>query len=152
MPYADGRPRSLIGFQIERFESLIMPEPNTGCWFWLGSIDRGGYGKYGHRGRLAHQIAFELYKGQPAPKGRFQQIHHKCENTLCVNPDHLEVVTSRFQAAYHKLGERKRKTHCKNGHVLEGNNLYYSKNRRTCKTCRRERERLYIRVRRPRHV
>jgi hypothetical protein len=26
-------------------EHYSMPEPNTGCWLWLGTIRRDGYGQ-----------------------------------------------------------------------------------------------------------
>jgi len=29
---------------IERFEKGYIPEPNTGCWIWLGGISTAGYG------------------------------------------------------------------------------------------------------------
>ena len=29
---------------FERIESRISPEPNTGCWLWMGSITGNGYG------------------------------------------------------------------------------------------------------------
>jgi hypothetical protein len=36
---------TLRGLSIaERFAAQSMPEPNTGCWLWLGSLNRKGYG------------------------------------------------------------------------------------------------------------
>ena len=37
----------------------------------------------------------------------------------------------------------KRKTHCKRGHLLEGNNLYWRGSRRECKACRKVRQEEY---------
>lgn len=29
----------------ERFADLFIPEPNSGCFLWVGARTRGGYGK-----------------------------------------------------------------------------------------------------------
>lgn len=29
---------------IERFEQNYIPEPNSGCWLWLGALNKQGYG------------------------------------------------------------------------------------------------------------
>lgn len=31
----------------ERIAALSIPEPNSGCWLWLGVIKRNGYGTLG---------------------------------------------------------------------------------------------------------
>lgn len=70
------------------FERCI-PEPNTGCWLWEGSVWRGGYGSVwnGHGGVIgAHRRAWEIAKG-PIPAGML--VLHKCDVPLCINPDHL---------------------------------------------------------------
>ncbi len=65
----------------------IMPEPNSGCWFWLGALSRG-YGSL--KNARAHRVAYEMTIG-PIPEGLV--IDHLCRVTSCVNPDHLEAVT-----------------------------------------------------------
>lgn len=65
----------------------------TPCWIWTRAFcTAGAYGhvRRGKRNILAHRWIYELLKG-PIPKGK--QIHHRCEQTLCVNADHLEPVT-----------------------------------------------------------
>ena len=37
------KPRRRIPIK-ERFERLYVPEPNSGCWLWLGAVNRSGYG------------------------------------------------------------------------------------------------------------
>lgn len=66
---------------------------DTGCWEWQLALDKDGYGtkwtdckKY-----YAHRYIYEQYKGSiPAE----MELDHLCRNPCCVNPDHLEIVTS----------------------------------------------------------
>lgn len=81
---------------MERFEAKYTPEPNTGCWLWTGTvIDRKRkthYGRFslGNRCLAAHRVSYELYK-KPIAEG--MTLDHRCLQTLCVNPDHLEEVS-----------------------------------------------------------
>lgn len=58
------------------------------CWLWTGATFWKGYGQLRLLGKLvyAHRISWELYKG-PIPEGSC--VLHKCDITLCVNPEHL---------------------------------------------------------------
>ena len=38
-----GRRKGYNGTLLERFERLYIPEPNSGCWLWLGSLAGEGY-------------------------------------------------------------------------------------------------------------
>lgn len=79
----------------ERLEGLSIPEPNSGCWIWLGNIysERKPYGRIdvGGRTQQAHRVSYETYMGR-IPKGL--QIRHNCDNPSCINPDHMTVGTS----------------------------------------------------------
>lgn len=79
---------------IERLENNSIPEPNSGCWIWTGAISSGslGYGslRIGRNTTRAHRAAYEAFRGS-IPSGMF--VCHKCDVSLCINPDHLFLGT-----------------------------------------------------------
>jgi hypothetical protein len=84
--------------EIERFFTYVDVLPN-GCWFWAGGRSRGRgnvkfYGSFRWRARSirAHRFAAEQIKGLP-PLAPGYHRDHICCFSLCVNPDHLEIVT-----------------------------------------------------------
>lgn len=123
-----------------RMLSKISINHITKCWNFCGSITKKGYGRFCDRnvGRLAHTVAWEIFVG-PIPSGK--QIHHVCENKICVNPEHLIIVTPKEHThlTLNSLGfVNSKKTHCPYGHQLSGNNLVGWKLRhgmRNCRTC-----------------
>ena len=76
--------------RYEAFEEKYIPEPNSGCWIWMGSLNAGGYGefRYGTKSIKAHRYSFFFHKG-PISHGKF--LLHSCDMRSCVNPDHLRV-------------------------------------------------------------
>lgn len=75
-----------------RFDEKFIPEPNTGCWLWTGSMDGHGYGQIRdkRKNRAAHRVSMEL-AGVTIDDGKI--VRHKCDTPACVNPDHLIVGT-----------------------------------------------------------
>jgi hypothetical protein len=71
---------------------LKSKEMPSGCREWQGSrfMSRGKptYGQMWYQGTntKAHRVAWKEFKG-PIPDGK--QVLHKCDNPLCVNPEHL---------------------------------------------------------------
>lgn len=76
----------------ERFDSYVMPEPNSGCHLWIGGLGFSGYGHFHVKCRdvYAHRYAYERERG-PIPQG--MEIEHVCRLRCCVNPDHLRLAT-----------------------------------------------------------
>jgi hypothetical protein len=82
-----------------RVREKIRQDPETGCWVWIASLNRGGYGQLGigpHGVVRAHRYVYEQLAG-PIPRGHV--LDHRCERQSCVNPDHLEPITHRENTA-----------------------------------------------------
>lgn len=121
-----------------RFWAKVDKNGPGGCWPWLGAV-RTGYGRFAvQQKRLvqAHRFAYELLVG-PIPDGL--ELDHLCRNRACVNPDHMEPVTSRVNTlrGTSPAARNAVKTHCDAGHPLSPENTYVWNGQRACKTCRR---------------
>jgi len=114
-------------------------DPNV-CWEWMtakGVVAGYGWLVMGRRAKyLAHRWAYTRWVGD-IPVG--YQIDHLCRTPACVNPAHLEAVTSR-ENTLRGIGvtaQNARKTHCRLGHPLDTR----TNGDRWCYTCHLERMR-----------
>lgn len=114
-----------------------------GCWHWLGVL-KNGYGVVNWNSRMwrAHRLVYELRIGA-IPAGL--QLDHLCRNRSCVNPAHLEPVTNRENVLRGDgvTARNSKKTHCKHGHALAGNNVEARHGGgRECRECHLQRNRV----------
>lgn len=124
---------------LERYST---PVTESGCWLWEGACNPYGYGVVSVKGRrlMAHRVIYELMRG-PIPEGL--QTDHLCRVRCCVNPDHLEAVTSRENTlrGMSPPAILAKKMYCKRGHPLFGDNCKRigARQERYCKACNRAR-------------
>ena len=125
-------------------EARAIPEPNSGCLLWLGTVNQFGYGRTNLHGRriVAHRAAYILACG-PVPDDL--ELDHLCRVRCCINPKHLEPVTKTVNVRRGVAGAVNRarqigKTHCPHGHPYSGANLFVRNDgQRECRTCMRQR-------------
>lgn len=147
-----GRPAINLDLTYESYIAARVEKiPESGCWIWSRRIDVSGYGEILLKNKYwkAHRVSYHYYVG-PIPEG--MEIDHLCRVRCCVNPYHLEAVTGK---------ENRRRgrgnggilstpvTHCRYGHALTPDNIYYHKRARSiggnpwrqCRVCKRAQQR-----------
>ena len=135
----DNYPNILTDEQSKRFLSKI--DKTDYCWNWKAYLNKDGYGTFSLNKRtvLAHRLYYVVYFDSVSPS---LELDHTCRNRSCVNPDHLDPVTSQvnlLRGNTHSYNNSV-KTHCLRKHLLEEPNLrkdQLRRGRRQCLACSR---------------
>ena len=96
---ADSTRRLTTQEVVDRIEARSIPEPNSGCTLWEGMTGAlaGGrtvpYGVIRHKGKMTgvHRVIYEHAYGS-IPAGAC--VCHRCDVSLCCNPEHLFLGTN----------------------------------------------------------
>lgn len=151
-----GRFATVIDTKL-RFERLYVPVTESGCWLWIGALNESGYGvfrvtsewlsvhpgvhtrsnKSRHVMVQAHRASYALVRGILKTD---YVLDHLCRVRCCVNPYHVEQVTSKENTlrGFSNSAIAMRRDSCVHGHRYDARNLYLYKGQRMCLECRRE--------------
>lgn len=128
----------------------------SGCWYWTGSLDAYGYGRWrpggGERDQRAHRAVYAMLIGPiPGDLPLDHQCHNndpdcpggKCEHRRCVRPGqgHCEPRTQQqnLRGSRHTVPSiNAAKTKCPHGHPYDEENTHrLPDGSRECRACNR---------------
>ena len=121
--------RNITGSEEDWFWSQV--NKTETCWNWKGKVFPEGYGAFTPRIdhdrkcliASAHRYSFYKANGE-IPKGMV--ICHKCDNRLCVRPDHLFLGTHQENALDMLRKGRSKNTHFTETDIIEIRRKYAS--------------------------
>jgi hypothetical protein len=130
--------------KVDKNGPVPSAKPELGlCWLWTASKSSEGYGKGKRLGVdfWAHRLACELTVG-PISEG--MTLDHLCRNPACVNAAHLEPVPSlvNVMRGFGVGVVNAAKVRCDRNHEFTPENTIYAPDgHRTCRICKRDKQR-----------
>lgn len=110
----------------------------SGCWLWTAYTDADGYGRFrwNRKKVYAHRLAYEMLVADIPDR---LVSDHLCRTPACVNPMHIEPVTSaeNIRRGVGPSAKNAVKTHCPRGHAYNEANTYHWRGQRHCRPCNR---------------
>lgn len=119
-----GPKKNFRGTIRDRLLALSVIDPVTQCWNWIGATIVSGSGlRYGAikvdgKRELAHRVSFLEFKGRKLPRNHVGA--HRCDNSLCVNPDHIRPGTQKSNIRESVARGRHRWSHSKRSDLFRG--------------------------------
>jgi hypothetical protein len=107
---------------IDRFMEKVVVVGESGCWVWVGSLAKAGYGTFNAgkgQTQSAHRWAYKHFVG-PIDNGLF--VCHRCDVRAFVNPSHLFVGTQK-----ENMVDASHKGKLKGGTGIVGSDHHFSK-------------------------
>ena len=152
-----GHPNPPLSFDLIAQYSERDP---SGCLLWTGPVTQDGYARWKTHGKWQRVHRWVAAQAAEVPDGwtvdhqchdpEECSLNHKCPHRRCVEPSHLRAMTNAENSLRggSPLAMHARKTHCKRGHELVGDNVYFAPKKsggRECRTCRVERMAVFYR-------